>query len=256
MPYTQEQLDKLAKEYEKVYSGLRVLFESTVLAGSQLNGEGVREYLLHGVGRRLGVIKKTIENVFQLFPPEMDRPLDRETIYDVQINIHAYVMNVSGIFDNWAWAFVLRHGLLEEVGGRHGVGMFRKDTKQFLPLVLTQYIDDRLETWHEDYLKSYRDALAHRIPLYIPPANYTDLENERYEELEKRIVESIGEKDWETLEKLEREQDGLGSPAFVFLHSFNEARVTPIYFHPQLLADGNTIVEYGSLFMDNWHERA
>jgi hypothetical protein len=30
---------------------------------------------------------------------------------DVQINLHAFVMNLYGIYDNWAWAYVLRHDL-------------------------------------------------------------------------------------------------------------------------------------------------
>jgi len=256
MPYSEEQISELAREYEKVYSGLRELLDKTVLVGREVENDGAREYLLHGAARRLGVIKKTIENVFHLFPPELERPLARESIYDVQINIHAHVINVSGIFDNWAWAFVLRHGLLEEVGGKHGVGMFKQNTKQALPPVLTEYIDNKLERWHEEYLKSYRDALAHRIPLYIPPANYTELESERHNELDDEIFKSITDHDFETTKKLENEQDGLGSPSFVFLHSFNENPIKPILFHRQLLADANTVVKYGALLMDSWHERA
>lgn len=256
MTYSEKQINELAGEYEKVSAGLRELLEKTVLEGSELESESAREYLLHGAGRRLGVIRKTIENVFHMFPPELEQPLERDTIYDVQINIHAHVMNVSGIFDNWAWAFVLRHGLLEEVGGKHGVGMFKRNTKQVLPLVLTEYVDSKLEQWHEEYLKSYRDALAHRIPLYIPPADYTELESERYQELQKEILESIRNQDWAAIDKLENEQDSLGSPSFVFLHSFNEDPAKPIFLHPQLLADGNTVVEYGSLFLGNWHVRA
>ncbi len=27
----------------------------------------------------------------------------------------------------------------------------------------------RIKSWHDDHLREFRDALAHRIPLYIPP---------------------------------------------------------------------------------------
>ena len=46
----------------------------------------------------------------------------------------------------------------------------------------------------------------------------------------------------------------LGSPSFVFVHSLQEEGVKPVVIHPQLLADGNTVVEFGNLFMDHWHE--
>jgi len=256
MPYTEQQIRDLASGYEQVCAGLKDMLERTVLSTSEIESDNAREYLLHGVGRRLGIIRKTIENVFNLFPPDLTRPPEREVIYDVQINIHAHVMNVSGIFDNWAWSFVLRHGLLEQVGGKHGVGLLKKETKEFLPPVIAKYIDKTINEWHRKYLKSYRDALAHRVPLYIPPAIYNEQESNRYKELEKEISESIRNQEWGCLEVLEKEQDSLGSPSFVFLHSFNEQGAKQIYFHPQLIADGNTVVEFGKLFMDNWHELA
>jgi hypothetical protein len=49
------------------------------------------------------VLAQCIINIYRLFPPNLERPLSREALSDVQINLHAYVINLWGVFDNWAW---------------------------------------------------------------------------------------------------------------------------------------------------------
>jgi hypothetical protein len=58
----------------------------------------------------------------------------------VQINLHAFVINLSGVFDNWAWAFIHRHDLLRNVGGKTNVGMFKEATQRLLPAALSDYL--------------------------------------------------------------------------------------------------------------------
>ena len=38
--------------------------------------------------------------------------------------------------------------------------------------------------WYNEYAKNYRDALAHRIPPYVPPAALNDEQARRYKLLE------------------------------------------------------------------------
>lgn len=257
MGYSEEQIDTFQKEYAKVCQGLQDLMLQTVVAGQESTDQGIKEHLLHGVARRLNVIKRSIENIFNKFPPTTSHPLERDVLYDVQINLHAYVMNLYGIFDNWAWAFIHRHNLLSVVGGKHGVGLFRKSTATHLPQELQDYLSsETLVDWHEKYLKSHRDALAHRIPLYIPPAEFTAEEGDRYNDLETQIVGLIKAMEWKRLDEVYEEQANIGRPSFVFLHSFEGEPAKPILFHPQLLCDGLAIVEFGSLFMEHWHEIA
>lgn len=257
MGYSEEQIESFEKEYRKVCQGLQDIMLRTVLAGQESTHAGVKEHLLHGAARRLSIIKKCLENIFNEFPPTTTTPLNRDVLDDVQINLHAYVMNLYGIFDNWAWAFVYRHNLLQQVGGRHGVGLFHKNTTQHLAQPLRDYLSsETITSWHEKYLKSYRDALAHRIPLYIPPAEFTPEEGDRYNQLENEKMKLIKAMEWKRLDELYEEQANIGRPSFVFLHSYEEEPPKPVFFHPQLLCDGLAIVEFGSLYIKHWEKVA
>ena len=257
MGYTEEQIEKFSNEYSNVCQGLQALMLQTVVAGQESTHSGVKEHLLHGAARRLNIIKKSIENIFTEFPLTTTHPLNQDALYNVQINLHAYVMNLYGIFDNWAWVFIFRHNLLSKVGGKHGVGLFRKNTAKHLPDSLRDYLSsETMISWHEKYLKSYRDALAHRIPLYIPPAEFTHEEGARYNQLENEKIDLIKTMKWQRLDEVYEEQANIGRPSFVFLHSYEEEPPRPVLFHPQLLCDGLAIVEFGSLYMEQWNEVA
>src|SRR5262245_16384311 len=108
-------------------------------------------YLTQGVGRRVGVLRRTVEEIFHPFPPERTDTLSRDELAAVQINLHAFVINLSGVFDNWAWAFIHRHGLLQEVGGRLNVGMFKEATQRLLPTTLREYVQsENISSWHNN----------------------------------------------------------------------------------------------------------
>jgi hypothetical protein len=143
------------------------------------------------------------------------------------------------------------------VGGKHGVGLFRESTNKHLAKPLHDYLaSDIVTNWHEKYLKSYRDALAHRIPLYIPPAEFTKDEGKRYNQLEGEKINLIKAMEWQRLEELYEEQENIGRPSFIFLHSYEEEPPKPVFFHPQLLGDGLAIIEFGTLFVEHWGEVA
>ncbi|NLD38663.1 MAG: hypothetical protein GX654_17520 [Desulfatiglans sp.] len=257
MAYSDYQIRQFNEQYKKVCQSLQILILQTVMAGQETGHVGVKEHLLHGAGRRLKIINKCLKNIFNDFPLGTKKPLQNDTLYDVQINLHAYVMNLFGIFDNWAWAFIYHHDLLQIVGGKHGVGLFRKSTSKHLPLPLREYLaSETITNWHEKYLKSYRDALAHRIPLYIPPSEMTKEEGDRYNQLESEKMKLIKTMEFDKFDAIDEEQENIGRPSFVFLHSYKEEPPRPVLFHPQLLCDGLAIVEFGSLYMKHWKECA
>ncbi len=254
-----EALETLESQCVEVLAMLNDLQLKIVLEGQLLDpASRAREHLLHGAGRRVGVIRRSIENVFTLFPPSTTRPLDRNTLTDVQINLHAFLINLYGLYDNWAWAYVLRHNLESIIGDRRRVGLFIDATRDHLPEQLRNYLTSPLTTeWHKSYAKSYRDALAHRIPPYIPPAEFVPEEGRRFNELEAEKTECIKNSNWERLEQVWTEQDALGSPNFTFLHAFKEdSPPRPLILHPQLLTDGMAVSEFGHLFLSHWHEKA
>jgi len=259
MFFSLEQIHEFERHCKQVLADLRDLQLKIVVAGDPFDATSrVREHLLHGAARRVGVIRRSIENVFSLFPPNRVRPLDQDTLADVQINLHAFVMNLYGIYDNWAWAYVLRHDLEAIIGDKRRIGLFIDATRRRLPAPLREYLSSpRTTEWHEEYAKSFRDALAHRIPPYIPPAELTPEEGRRWKELEAQKIGLILKRDWARLEAVWSDQEALGRPCFTFLHAYNEdTPARPLILHGQMITDGMAVSEFGHLFLRHWEEAA
>jgi hypothetical protein len=256
--YTSEQSEKFNREHDEITAALQDLMFEGMSQAQSVDIESSRRHLLHGAGRRMGVLKKSLKQIFTLFPPSQQIPLQRELLTDVQIFLHAFVINVAGIFDNWAWAFLYRHGLTGEIGNPRNVGLFKKETRRYLPKLLKTYLESpEIASWHEEYAKGYRDSLAHRIPLYIPPASWTNEDAERYQQLEKEKIACIQAHEWKRLDEVWDEQDKVGKPCPVFLHDLSpESPSKPVYLHPQLLCDALTVVDFGKKFYASWHERS
>ena len=259
MPYTREQSEHFHQEHVRLLGALQQLQLRVVVHGQPLEPTSrLREHLLHGAARRIGVIRRAVQNIFALFPPQTERPLGGDALADVQINLHAFVMNLYGLYDNWAWAYVLRHNLEDAIGDKRRIGLFLEATRGRLPRELRAYLSSPTTTeWHEQYAKSFRDALAHRIPPYIPPAQFTPDEGKHYNELEGEKVECIKAHRWERLDQIYKEQQALGLPCPYFLHAYNEDTAPRIlYLHPQILSDAAAVVEFGDLFLEHWHKDA
>lgn len=255
MPYTAEQVADLNQKSAETLDSLQHLQQQCIIQGQALSADSrAREHLLHGAGRRLSVLKRSLQRIFDGFPPDIVRPLEREPLADIQICLHAFVINLYGIFDNWAWAFVHRHDLEARIGNRLNVSLFKTATQRYLAPPLRAYLTEDLTRWHDEYLKSYRDALAHRIPLYIPPATFTPEEGERYNVLEGEKIEKIVARDFDRVDQIWIEQGALGHPCFAFLHSYTEAGAPrPVLLHPQLISDAMTVIEFGTRYFEHWH---
>ena len=237
MTYEIDQVRVLYDRRVETTMQLREL-QSAILQSAQAHeaNKGLWEHLRFGVARRASVIIRVIDNLFDLFPPEADKPLEIDAVHDLTINLHAFLMNVYGNFDNWAWAYVYRHSIADEFAKAH-VGLFRDDVKRRLPPPLADYVRGKID-WFRDYLQTYRDALAHRIPPYIPPAYFVPGETPQYDD-KLQIIN--------------------GRPSHYFAHSFEEETISkstqqklskvtgPI--HPQLMNDAAVVVEMGNLFL-------
>jgi hypothetical protein len=177
-------------------------------------------------------------------------PLTSEQLTDVQINLHAYVINLFGILDNLAWGFIVHHELEPAIGDRRNVGLFHNRTQLHLPPAVREHLQSEdLNRWFRDYLKNYRDALAHRIPLYIPPAIFSEQAERRFQEIELEIETCIVARNFDALEALTQEQKELGAVCFTFLHSVSETDgIRQLILHPQMLADGKTVIEIAKTF--------
>lgn len=117
-----------------------------------------------------------------------------------------------------------------------------------------------MSTAFQDYLKSrdewfehvieYRDALAHRIPLYIPPGGVPTRNVEAYNDLARGMNDALDVQGHPyEYERLSATQDQLLVFQPMITHSVTET--TAHYpFHVQMLADLLTVEEFGYNMLD------
>lgn len=266
MLYSREQNELLYADYNRLRREIERLLLQLASQNRDFEDNTVRDHFFYGAGRRLRGLRKATENIYNLFPLETTQPLSEDVLMDVQINLHAFVINLYGIFENWAIAFTARHGLEQVVTNPMHRSFFRRELRSHLPDTLHSYVtSEAFTTWRDKYLKNYRHSLAHRIPLYIPPAWFTEEEGVRYNELEEEKFELLlgwdgsSEVDnvLERVKAIEGQQENIGRPCPTFTHSFIENdEVEQVYLHPQLLSDLGVVVEFGQLYLQEWQNRA
>ena len=212
-----------------------------------------KEFAHHGFVRRLKTLARCIENVFALIPPEQMEPVDREVRSDAEINIQASVFNVFAAADNLAWIWIVEKAVRQEDGSALpdtwiGLRRTNRAVRASLPQTLREYVVG-MDDWF-DMVDNYRHALAHRIPLYIPPYNVDPSNEATYQALEAAKNDALFRRsNLEEHKRLRAAQEQMEFFRPWMLHSIGEG-VRPLVFHPQLLANFNTIEEMGRKFMD------
>ena len=192
MRYDEQALRDIAQKYLEI-NGIRdQLIRRLVTAQAALRQARAKEYLLHGVARRLGILTRCVHNVFTIFPIERTERLELDALTDLDINLHAFFVNISGLFDNVGWAFAIENNLVgtskEGKLERHDIGIFNRKTQVHFPDKLRTYLNSQqILNWYSTYSKNYRDALAHRIPMYVPPFVLNEEEQTRYLALEEQL---------------------------------------------------------------------
>jgi hypothetical protein len=101
MYFKPDQLVELKEGYQTVNPAYeRLMGEYLSL---RLTNEAAYEYVRHGFVRRLGTLKRCIENVYSTYPPERSDKPPRDECLDLAINLQSFVFNVFGCIDNLAW---------------------------------------------------------------------------------------------------------------------------------------------------------
>ena len=210
--------------------------------------EQAREYAHQGFSRRVGTLRRGLQNIFKIIPPGTIRVPSREKLYDAQINLQSFVVNVYGGTDNLAWVWIYERGLSKSMDRRQ-VGLRKSHTKvrsSFSP-EFQKYLEG-MDPWFE-YITEYRDSLGHRIPLYIPPGGVRPKDRAAYDDLEFRKTTVLSHLNFSEHERLTDEQDKLLIFQPLTLHSFKES-TAPYVFHVQILADFATVEELGQRMLE------
>lgn len=214
----------------------------------QLENVEAKNHLAHGVARRLKIVSRCIQQLFSLLPPDADKPLDRDELTDLNINLHALLVNVAGLLDDLAWVLAYESPLAERFEADPlSVGLFRPKLQAVMPPKLLEYVrSDAFSTWHKEYAKDYRDAVAHHIPPYIADRTFTEEDAYAFGELDAAHNGLFRAPffDYEESKRLMAAKNALGSPALVMTHALSgKNRARPVLFHAQAICDGLTIAE-------------
>lgn len=145
--------------------------------------------------------------------------------------------------------FVIENGLVgsskEGKLTKKDIGLFSKKTQSHFPVNIRAFLNsEHITKWYTEYSKNYRDALAHRIPMYIRPFIIIEEDQEKYLALEKEIraLDYTIPTNSSLYDELRAKQRELGKPSLVFRHSFEE-KSPSVLLHSQVIIDYLTIEE-------------
>lgn len=243
MRYSQEVAEELERNVILVRKEIRDTLGSLFgEVAPLLKNERAKEFLRNGVCRRLQTIQRCITNIFSIFPVDRTELLDWDELGDVGINLHAFLINAHGVPDNLMWVYLLERAIHLEP---RQIGLFNPRTKPYLPKEVSAYVkSERMIKWHTEYAKNYRDALAHRIPPYVPPSVLTPEQQARYKIIEEEIVAAAKAGDFDRALALEEEQATCGEVCLAFSQTFlDDKACDPVLLHGQLIVDARTVLQ-------------
>ena len=246
MSYSVDGLRELEKRFLELREGSNDLI-LRYLERKFVNSKA-REFAQHGLCRRLRLMLRCIEKVFEILPPDTQEVPEEDIIHDVTVHLQAFLFNTYGCLDNLAHIWVWEMNVKGKDGQfirreRIGFGDQNREVLASLPETFTNCLSE-IRDWRKD-LENFRHALAHRIPLYIPPGYLIGEKAEEYHQLQRQINEAASKPDFETVDQLEEEQSALLSFHPIATHSFEEDPKI-MFFHPQMLNDFHIVQEIAS----------
>jgi len=98
MDFSQEQINQLKEDFKYVH----FLYCDKMQEYPELNlkNELSKEYFFHGFLRRLKTLKKCIENIYTIYPPDRTQILKDDEKIDLEIYLQSFIVNVFGCVDN------------------------------------------------------------------------------------------------------------------------------------------------------------
>jgi hypothetical protein len=200
------------------------------------------QYAHHGFLRRFNTMHHCVERVFDIIPPEQDKKPPDGILYDATVFIQSFVVNSFGALDNLAWMWVSEKPLKldrKKIGLGPKCNAVRRSFSADMRAHLTEH-----DSWFDDVI-DFRDALAHRISLYIPPFVVSLKDEDAHKALEARKREVS---DIEEYERLTAEQRKLERFHPIMKHALDDNK-PPVPFHFRMVNDFRTVEEIAERVM-------
>jgi len=251
MSYSAEQINELHTSLGEWAAREGKLSEA--LLSRAYKQERSRTLAAQGFTRRMHTLIRCIEQVYELVPLADEKP-SRQGIDDAAIWLQAFVINVYGAIDNLARIWVWESGV--QFKGKPIPSMYIGLTPDNTAVrgSLSEAMQEHLagtNPWF-GYLENYRHALAHRIPLYIPPKRMDDDAAKEWRRLEVESFEALKARNFDLYDELMGQQSQLGVFEPWMMHSYGPDKDdgTPVRFHPQMICDLATVVEIGEKMLN------
>jgi hypothetical protein len=247
--FSPEAIKDLEARHGEIQGQFRKLQERFIVR--KYRSDRAREYAVQGFCRRLDILVRSIHFVFDLLPPEKEDIPDTDDVVASTMLIQ-FVINTAGCLDNLAWIWVCETGLQDE-NGRNldrrqvGLGPSYWIVRNSLPKHFRKHLRRR-RAWLR-HLTEFRDSLAHRIPLYIPPYIISAHQAVQYAQFGADAIAAGQRGDFEAYDKFVAAQKQLGRFLPWMTHSSTE-KSPQVVFHPQLLQDYATVDEFGRKMLE------
>lgn len=235
------------------YAEMQKKYEDTLISFQHhpYKQQEAKEFATHGFTRRIGIMKRCVDNIYKICPPTISHNPDKEELNDLAINLQTFFVNVYGSLDNLAWVWVKEKGILKKEKKplpNIQIGFTKKYTevRKSFSVVFQDYLAT-LDKWL-NHVENFRHSLAHRIPLYVPPRSYNNEESKIAKELKALSMVALRNAQFEESTRLEHEIETLGKFEPLITHSFSE-NSAPVAFHPQIIVDWNTVIEISEHFL-------
>ncbi|AJD52414.1 hypothetical protein ABIE64_003449 [Thalassospira sp. MBR-102] len=247
MYFTQEHIDQLIEGFVEAREHLNACKERFIV--HEFATREAREHAHHGLCRRLETLDHAVDRVYELLPPDIDDIPPRGDVKEATIHIQASISNIIGCLDNLAWIWINERNLKHRDGStfRTREVKLSRDCRD-LWRDLPQRFRDKIVEFRDwfTHITEWRDALVHRIPLYIPP--YCVRDTEQYNQLVKQANEALRNGDLELHVRLKQQYEEMHYFVPCIMHSFEE-EAEPAVFHANLVADIKTIAVLANLFL-------
>jgi hypothetical protein len=246
MPYSRKQVAAL-KAFRTVVTDECSDIVVRYAARQYTNGKA-KEYATHAFGRRIYILLRCVDRIFAIIPPGARKRPHGNRVDDVIINLQAFIFNAFGCLDNLAWIWVIERDVLGKDGkplkdARVGFGIKYTEVQRSLSLAFKDEMRG-FENWLS-YLEGFRHALAHRIPLYVPPFIITPAHEAEFQALEQSAEEAHAGGDYSAFFQAKSKLLTVGVFEPMMTHSFGEG-APHIHYHHQVLTDLKTISHIAS----------
>eukprot|EP00873_Tetraselmis_striata_P031999 jgi/Tetstr1/452263/TSEL_039299.t1 len=222
-----------------------------------LSSPEATEYARHGFARRLASLHHAVDRLFEVLPPDLEGIPNKAQLADASAFIQNALVHVYGCLDNLAWLWVKEAGIKKANGAdlpASHIGLRPSNTE--VVSSLSENFQAELSALIEwfDYVDDYRHALAHRIPLYIPPYSVLEADAATYHDHGAAIGDALTAQDWDAMDEHEAAQEALKTFRPQIFHSLSTTKKSMV-FHAQLLADFATVEKIGLLMLEEIESR-